>query len=211
MIVDLSHNLHSDMPVYPGDRNVEIIPTKIHENGGYNVHSISMSSHTGTHVDAPYHVRPGGDTVDSPEVLDACIGDALVIDVSSRLDGIEITPESLGTATERIKPGDRLLLTTGWSDLFGTDDFFRNYPSLSIELTRLLIGKSVALIGIETPSVHYEKNDLIHEMLLSNGIIIVENLANLKKLGEGRVFFSAAPLKLRGIDGSTVRAYAIPK
>ena len=121
----------------------------------------------------------------------------------------EIMPSSLGTAINDIHKEDRVLLATGWSENFGKKEFFKDYPSLSEELTDILIERSVLLVGLETPSVHSVKEYLIHSKLLSAGIIIVENMANLKTLGEGRVFFSAAPLRLEGIDASPVRAYAI--
>ena len=209
MIFDLSLPIFPDMPVYPGDQNVIFTPTLTHESCGYNVHYVSLSTHTGTHIDAPAHTSRDGEAVDTDRVLDACIGEALVVNVSDRLVDNEIRPSSLENALTGVKKGERILLATGWSDQFGKDEYYRDFPSLSEELTDILVQRSIALVGLETPSVHSVKDDSIHRKLLSAGIIIVEGLARLKELGEGRVFFSAAPLKLRDLDGSPVRAYGI--
>ena len=209
MIYDLSHPIHDGMPIYPGDSETRIVRTAAHDREGYLVHALSMSSHAGTHCDAPCHYLPSGASVDSHTVLEACIGPAWVLDVSHVGLSAEILPIDLGIPPDSISPGDRILLATGWSAHSGKDDFFDRYPSVSEELAALFAERGIALLGVETPSLHLSKYNEVHLMLLKAGIIVVENLANLLPLAGKQVFFSAAPLKLLGLDGSPVRAYAI--
>jgi arylformamidase len=209
MIVDLSHPLYSGMPVYPGDAETVILPQTAIDREGYLVHAISMNSHAGTHLDAPRHYFQGSTPVDSQQVLEACIGQARVIDVSPLEEGAEIMPRDLGIPPADISQGERILLATGWSGRFGTDSYFDRFPSISQELAALFVRSGIVLLGVETPSLHVTLSDDIHKTLLSAGIIVVENLTKLKDIAGKRVFFSAAPLKLSGLDGSPVRAYAI--
>lgn len=206
MIIDLTHPVYTGMPVFPGDPETVIIQTAGYDRDGYLVHSLAMCSHTGTHLDAPRHYRPSGVSVESYSVLEKCIGPAHVLDATGIAAGEEITPPDLDAS---FSPGERILIATGWSERFGRDDYFTRYPSISEELAALFVERKITLLGVETPSLHLTKCDAIHTLLLAAGIIVVENLANLRQLVGKYVFFSAAPLKLQGIDGSPVRAYAV--
>ncbi len=209
MIIDLSHPIQNGMPVFPGDPETRIDPVATYDHDGYLVHSLALNSHTGTHLDAPRHFLPAGTPVDSPSVLEACIGPARVLDVSRAAEKAEIRPPDLNIDPESISRGERILLATGWCEHFGRDDFFDRHPSVSEELAALFAKRGIALLGVESPSLHLSKSDEVHRMLLTAGIIVVENLANLRQLAGKTVFFSAAPLKLSGLDGSPVRAYAM--
>ena len=209
MIIDLSHPIHNGMPIFPGDAETSITQASTYDREGYLVHSLTMSSHAGTHLDAPLHYLPSGDTVDSHKVLEACVGPARVLDATGVAEGGEIMPSDLGVSPKSFSPGERILLATGWSEHLGRDGYHDRFPSVSDELAALLVECGAALLGVETPTLHRTKSDELHRMLLSSGIIVVENLANLRQLAGKQVFFSAAPLKLRGLDGSPVRAYAI--
>ena len=209
MLVDLTHPVYPGMPVYPGDSEVDFETEHSYDSAGYRVTEVTLNTHAGTHIDAPSHYSADGITVDADAILSACVGTAIVVDIGNRPAGAEITPPDLGSALNSVGEGDRLLLASGWSGMFGSEGFFGDFPSISKELALTLAGRSIALIGVETPSLHTEYDETIHRILLSAGIVIVESLANLRLLGEGRVFFSAAPLRLKGLDGSPVRAYGI--
>jgi arylformamidase len=209
MVIDLSHPLYSRMPVYPGDDETLLKPLMTHAVEGISVNTLTIGTHAGTHVDAPFHFIPEALTVDTEYVLNACIGHARIIDAARARPGSEILPGDINILPENIFPGERILLATGWSERFEKPDYFENFPSLSIELVDLFIDRGIVLIGVETPSLHLTKDDEIHKKLLDKSVIIVENLTNLRRLAGKTVFFSAAPLKLRGLDGSPVRAYAI--
>ncbi|MHB9030342.1 MAG: cyclase family protein [Candidatus Latescibacterota bacterium] len=209
MIVDLSQPIYHGMPVYPGDPEAVIIPAGSYDREGYILHSITFGSHAGTHVDAPLHFVKGGTAVDAPSVLEACIGSALVCDVTHVSAQTEITPDDLGASLERITPGDRVLLATGWSERLGREEYYTGFPGVSSDLAMLLSERDIALLGVESPSLHRTLSDIIHKQLFAAGIVVVENLSNLRQLAGRRVFFSAAPLKLQGLEGSPARAYAV--
>lgn len=209
MIIDLSHPLYSGMPVYPGDPETMVTPHSAHDGEGFSVHTLVIGTHAGTHVDAPFHYIPQATTIDTQHVLNACIGSARVLDITGVKSGAEILPGDLGISPESITTGERILLATGWSERFEESDYFEGFPSLSMELVTLFIEWGITLLGVETPSLHLSRSDEIHKKFLDAGIIVVENLANLRQLAGKSIFFSAAPLKLRGLDGSPVRAYAI--
>lgn len=205
MIIDLSLPLTPDMPVYPGDPATSFTPVLTHGRDGFSVHAITMSSHAGTHIDAPYHADSTGTAVDDFSLLAACVGPAVVVRVTGREDA-DITPHDLGPALDALEPGDRLLIATGWSVRFGAPDYYERHPRISLSLAVMLAAKRPALVGLDTPSVHTVDNSAVHRTLLSAGIVLVENLVNLDRLPE-RVFFAAAPLRLAGLDGSPVRAF----
>ena len=70
-------------------------------------------------------------------------------------------------------------------------------------------GKKVNLIGMDMPCPNIVDGKIVHELLLGKSIIIVEGLVNMEKLGDEVFTFLALPLKLKGRDGSPVRAIAI--
>lgn len=209
MIVDLSHPIYTGMPVYPGDPETVVTTVADHDRDGYCLHTISMGSHAATHIDAPRHFLKDAETADSYRVLDACVGPARVFEVRGVPEKGDILPHHLGDDLKTIARGDRILLATGWSGRMGTPGYYDRYPSVSADLARLFVERGIVLLGVETPSLHVSLGSEIHRILLSAGIILIENLTNLVPLAGQRIHFSAAPLKLRGLDGSPVRAYAM--
>jgi kynurenine formamidase len=209
MIYDLTHPLSAGMDVWPGDIDVDFELIKLHVEDGYCSHRISMGTHTGTHMDSPYHRAPFGERIDSFEMLARAAGDALVIDVSQFIRNNVIDFDRSAGFMAAIRRDMRVLLATGWSRFWGEEKYYRDYPSISKELAFLLVECGIALIGVDTPSVDRPDEDTIHDVFLPAGIPIIENLNNLHTLGNGNVFFSAVPLRLTDLDGSPVRAYAI--
>ena len=205
MIIDLSLPLKPGMPVYPGDPATGFDPVLTHDRDRFSVHAITMSSHAGTHIDAPYHADPSGRTVDDASVLAACVGPARVVMVPGR-ENDDIMPDDLGAMLDDLRAGERLLIATGWSSRYGAADYFRHHPRISLALAGMLAARRLALVGMDIPSVHTTESERVHHTLLAAGIVLVENLVNLELLPE-QVFFAAAPLRLAGLDGSPVRAF----
>jgi kynurenine formamidase len=207
-IVDLSLALHDGM------RGVTTEPQTRYDVDGYNTTMLHLYSHAGTHMDAPLHFLPGGGTIDHI-ALDRCIGPALVVDLTYIEPNGLIEVEDLAAHAGQIGPGARLLLRTDWSLHADQDDYRTHMPRVSANLARWLVQKQIGLLGVEQPSVASvrpeNKAELteVHQILLSAGIVIVEGLANLHELTGEIVQFIALPLKVRGCDGSPVRAVAI--
>jgi arylformamidase len=203
-VIDLSHPITAGMPVYPGDPPVVVTPYQTIGADGFAVHTVSFGTHTGTHVDAPAHFIEKDMTVDNQQILDACTGEAVLIDAPAG-PGSVITPAGLDAAIALITNGARIILHTGWSSHFGMPEYYRDYPVISPELATLMVDRRIKLLGIDAPSV----GDELHAHLLGAGIVLLENLTNLDRIPVSQFLLSAAPLALSGLDGSPVRACAI--
>ncbi len=179
---------------------------------GANTTTLHLYSHAGTHLDAPYHFLEAGTTLDAV-ALEKCIGRALLVDLSALGPRAYMTVEHLTPYENRIGPGARLLLKTGWSAHADQPDYRTDYPRVSLTLAEWLADRRIALLGVEPPSVadmaNREELIAVHRSLLGAGIAIVEGLANLDALQQEEFTFIALPLKLAGGDGSPVRAIAI--
>ena len=222
-VVDLSHDLDSSLSIYPGDPSFSSCPHLTLEADGVNVQSISLGSHAGTHVDAPYHFIADGKKIHEIP-LSTFAGPAIVVDLTE--DGIgrelkdreEIQWEALARYEEAMtstKDGI-LLLRTGWSKYWGTPKYF-NHPYVSCEAARRIVAAGVRLVGVDALSPDETILDEaeaatftypFHKIVLGAGVVIAENLTNLEAIRHGNWVVSLVPLKLIGSDGSPVRACA---
>jgi kynurenine formamidase len=219
-IIDLTQDIHAGMPVYPGDPAPAIRRALTHEVNYCHVDELRLGSHTGTHIDAPFHFLKEGRTIDAIPV-ERFVGFGVVVDASGKRGLEPIGEPDLAAASGRVHEGDFVLLRTDWDRFFGSEEYLK-HPFLSAEGARFLLGLGVSLVGIDAMSVDPSAADALsaepgakekegaaypaHDILLGNGILIVENLRDLKRVPATRGLFSFLPLKLRGSDGSPVRA-----
>ncbi|MBI2516100.1 MAG: cyclase family protein [Opitutae bacterium] len=199
--IDISRPLHTGTPNWPGDTTADfsIVLTKA-QGASVNVGRLVMSVHTGTHADAPYHYNDAGAKMDEvpPETY---IGPARVVDVRSHRT---ITPALL--AAHDFAGTPRVLFK---SDYWTNPAVFppAGWPELAVETPAWLAARGVKLTGFDVPSVdHLTSKDLpIHHALDRAGIVILESL-DLSAVTPGAYELIALPLRLRGGDGSPVRA-----
>ena len=193
---DLTRPIVPGMPVYPGDPPVVFSPAATLADDGFRVTQVSLGTHAGTHLDAPSHFLPEGSGVEVIP-LERLIGTARVVDLASSKVGAPFAP------------GERLLIRTGWSSRWGTENYFDSFPPLEDWLVCALEETRVGLVGLETPSLDPEhaRDEAFHVRLLSAGVIIVENLCNLESLPD-QVELAVLPLPLAGLDGSPCRVVA---
>ena len=205
-IVDLTLTMRAGM------RGVDFEPRTTIVKDGYNTRTLHLYSHAATHMDAPLHFVDGGGTIEDLD-LHQCVGPAWVADLGDVPPRALITVDDLGPLAAKIRPGDRLLLKTGWSRHVDAPAYRDELPRVGLELAQWLVERQVALIGVEPPSVAdvNDREELvsIHRILLEGGVTIVEGLTNLDELTQKQVTFIALPLKIDGGDGSPVRAIAI--
>jgi arylformamidase len=196
-IIDITRPLSQDILIYPGD----ITPVfRQADHGNYLITDLHLSTHTGTHIDAPVHYLKTGDTIDTIP-LSHVMGTCRVLDVTSA--GNSITADHLRGRLDGIA---RLLLKTSFS---GTDRFDENYPSLTADAARLITGCNMKCVGIDSPSIEsYECDGSVHRELLSRGCIIIE-LLDLSDVEGGDYTLVALPLRLTGLDGSPARVVLI--
>jgi arylformamidase len=191
--IDVTRPLSHGMLVYPGDTR----PTfRQEDRGHYLISDIRMSTHTGTHIDAPVHYLKKGDTIDTIP-LAHLIGRCRVLDV--RGSGSMITADHL---RGRIGGVSRLLLKTSFSDV---DRFAEDYPCLTADAARFITGNRIQCAGIDSPSIESHNGDgTVHRELLKKGCIIIE-LLDLSAVSGGDYDMVALPLRLAGLDGSPAR------
>ena len=192
--IDLSHTLHSTMPVYPGSEKPFMEPVATIEKEGYNELRITCSTHTGTHIDAPSHILKKGKTLDELKI-DAFYGKALVIDCSNQKI---IEKAWIEDSLVKHNSLDFLIFYTGWDQYWDMPEYFENYPVLSPEAAEFISRQFMKGVGIDTPSYDpFDSDDLPnHHILLKSGILLVENLCALNQIPSGEFIFSCFPLKI---------------
>lgn len=208
MLFDLSHPVHPGMPGYPGDPEVRFGPGLELAVDGANVATIQLGTHTGTHLDAPAHVVPGGRTVDQLDLklLHGCAYIARLRAPASTGQLLELgdlveLPAQLPAIT---------CIATGWDTRFSTPARTA-HPAVSLALAETLWERGARVLGVDTLSPDPTGDDAsglpVHEFWLGYDGVIVENLRGLTSLS-ARVGMSLLPLALAGLDGSPVRAVA---
>jgi arylformamidase len=192
-IIDITRPLSEGVLIYPGD----VSPVfRQEDHGHYFVTDLHLSTHTGTHIDAPLHYLKNGAAIDTIP-LSHVVGMCRVLDVTRA--GTLIKANHLQGRLEGI---ERLLLKTSFS---GIDRFCENYPSLTADAARLITGYDMKCVGIDSPSIEsYECDGTVHRELLSHGCIIIE-LLDLSGVEEGDYSLVALPLRFTGLDGSPAR------
>ena len=147
-VIDLTHTIRENMPVYPGTEPPRLLPASTYEKDGFKETLLQMYTHTGTHIDPPAHLYAGRTTLDQfpPEQF---IGKALVIDCSSLKEGEAVTMEALKPYGEKVKEADFLLFYLGWDRFWGTDRYFGDYPCLDEEVLSYIIKGSYKGIGFD--------------------------------------------------------------
>lgn len=199
-LIDITRPLHNGTPEWPGDTPVAFdFVARIADGDAVNVGRLTVSPHNGTHADAPYHYHDQGIPIDEVP-LDTYVGPARVVDVRG-WETITIEQlDALGAAS-----AERLLLRSGaWTS---PDTFPETWPLMQPNVPAWLVTRGVKLIGLDAPSVdELTSKDLpIHLACSAAGLFIMENLL-LDHVEPGDYELIALPLRLRGADGSPVRA-----
>jgi arylformamidase len=196
-IIDITRPLSENIITYPGD----IPPVfRKEDRGHYLITNLHLSTHTGTHIDAPVHYLKTGDTIDTIP-FSHVMGTCRVLDVTHA--GTSITPNHL---KGRLDDVDRLLLKTSFSN---TGRLEESYPSLTADAACLITFCNMKCVGIDSPSIEsYEGDGTVHRQLLSHRCIIIE-LLDLSHVEEGDYTLVALPLRLTGLDGSPARVILI--
>jgi kynurenine formamidase len=218
--IDLSHTLEEDIPAYPAHARFGKTLYESYEYGDAALHyRLTMSEHTGTHMDAPLHfISEGPAHYGTDEIpLDRLAGRAATIEVTDlgaddllAVGRIEAWEEEYGY----IEAKDRVLIRYGWDSRWTTGPegrrFLEDWPGLSAEAAEYLVGKGVSLVGCDTLAIDatVSTENPAHYALLGAEVYILENLKNLDRLPPF-CHFLALPLKIRGGSGSPVRAVAL--
>ena len=204
-LIDLSQTMKNGMTVYQGIEKPEFNFLYNHGPNGFSGKRLNFFSHTGTHIDAPFHILKDGPTLDSFD-LEQFRGKALSIDCSNQ--GPIIEKDILVSFQDSLSFVDFVLLYTGHDQYWETDNYFTDYPVLSLEAAYFLTNFNLKGIGVDTISVDIPTSTEFqnHKILLRKNILIIENLKrlsiNLSKISD----FFCFPLPIDQADGSPVRA-----
>lgn len=203
-IIDISQNIKDKMPVYPNNPKTKI-ESKF--TGHSIISKLSFGTHTGTHVDAPSHVFDAGFTVtDLP--LKEFIGPCRVLNMMHIDFGTGIKAEDF--KKENIKKGEKIIVKTKNSNRGDALEFFGDYVFLTGNAAKYLAEKEISLFGIDSLSVKQRgsNDNMAHTTLLEKNIIIIEGLVLTNVIAK-EYLFVGFPLKLKGLDGSPLRAVLI--
>ncbi|HEV2118997.1 MAG TPA: cyclase family protein [Candidatus Bathyarchaeia archaeon] len=211
--VDLTHELHNGMPIFPGDPSPSFASFATLEKDGVNLTKLTLGSHTGTHIDAPRHFIRNGAGVDQipPSKL---VGEAYVTDLSKKPIGSGITAQDLRKSLEgKVAEDDIVAIYTACSERWDDESIRRNYTYLAGDAAEYLVSKKVRAVGIDFLSVEkfHAEAPVAHKTLLGNGIFIIESLSRtIKQFVGKRILMICMPIKLQNGDGAPSRIIGVP-
>lgn len=202
-IHDISIALRPEMAAWPGDESFSTEPACTIAGGAHcNVTKLRMTSHVGTHVDAPRHFIDGGQSVDQID-LQRLVGPAEVLDCTGMREVGEAALR--GRIHRDIIP----LLKTDSSSLPDTQPFREDYVYITPDAARYLVESGVKAVGVDYLSVAaFKDGTAVHQALLGAGIVAIEGL-RLAHVRPGRYMLVCLPLKIAGCDGAPARAALI--
>lgn len=192
MIIDISQEVFS-CKVFPGDPAPAMQRVLSIEQGDIcNLTAFSMCAHNGTHVDAPFHFLPNGNTIEKIG-LESFVGDCYV----ARFEG-DLTANDAADILKKAKAegaSERILIA--------------GKATVTAEAAQVFAQSKIKLLGNESQTVGPEDAPMeVHKILLGADVVLLEGIV-LKNVDEGKYFLNAAPLNLGGCDGAPCRAFLI--
>lgn len=210
MIIDLSQSINSDIKLYPGSPNVSFLKWSKYSIDGYDSEAIFLSTHTGTHMDAPSHFIKGAEPIDIIDINRFVMNNVHLLKISKSSNQL-ITTEDIINSNTDIKENDSIIFSTGWEHNYNSDNYINSNPGLSPDAATYLSNKKINAVAIDSPSIDsgIESKFPVHQILLKNDVLIIENICNLIQIDKKILKLIAIPLKLQGATGSPIRALVI--
>ncbi len=205
IVHDLTHTLDEKIAGYSDE------PARTLSKDGWNAKTLTIYSHAGTHMDAPFHFGVTNQTIDSytPE---AFMGSATIVDIKVSKPKQLILLEDVIEQLAGFASGDSIIIRTGWSEKYDQANFKTDLPRISEAFAHWCAEQKVKLLGVEPLSVadveDLKEVTIIHEILLGGKVIIIEGLKNLESIKSKQVFLIALPLKIKDGDGAPARVIA---
>ena len=211
-VIDLTLTISENIPTFPGSPQPNFINWESIEKDGYNLELLFLSTHTGTHIDAPYHFDKKGQKIDQI-MTKRLVTEAILIKIRKGSDQA-ITKNDIQKFEKKygkIDDGSTVIFHTDWQKNLNKKSYFMKNPGLGTSAAKYLASKKINLVGIDSPSIDLGKDEKfsVHHILAKCGILIVENLINLDKINSQKFHLIVAPLKLKNATGSPVRAMAL--
>ena len=200
---------------------------------GWAVEQVELSTHSGTHLDAPWHYHPTMDggkkalTIDEIP-LDWCMGDGVVLDFRAFDDGYKVMPDDLAVALEKINvtlnAGDIVLVMTGADKFWGKPDYMLKGCGMGKEATLWLIDRGIKVVGTDAwswdrplPLIAKEFKETGNTSIIweghfagiEKGYCHIEKLTGLEQLPSSGFTFFCFPVKIKGASAGWIRAVAM--
>lgn len=210
-IIDLSFVIDNECMTCGTPWHEKVIIKKMGEivSVGRNTSSITLGSHSGTHIDSPKHFFSDGRGIDQLDLNILC-GDIKVVDLSHIKAGMQVNLEDI----QNLTVSDRMLFRFGWYQFWKNDNYYKDFPFFSMEAAKYLVKSGLKLIALDTPSpdsgqsIKRQGNvdSPVHKLLLKENVIIIEYLTNTYAIDVHKKHeIVAMPLKIKGIDGAPSR------
>jgi len=223
--IDLSQEIYTGMPVYPGHLKTVIFEHMSHDecqrqtgtDFSYQTSGILMCDHGPTHIDSVSHMSRDPESPSVDEIpLSHCVTPAICLDVSDVERQTQFGPEKIRSELDRweleIRPGDTVLFYTAHYDgYYGTPEYATHQPGLTREATEFIIDQGAVNFGVDctSPDMWLDKHYPCHRVCREREVTHIENLCNLDQVVGRRFTFIALPLRIRKGTGSPVRAIAV--
>jgi len=218
-VVDLSHELYDEMPTYPGARAVETEVIHTHEHDGYQITALHITTHHGTHVDAPIHFSTGRRTTLSEIPVADLVGEAVILRVPRGPDeaiDAALLDQALADHGEDLPERPIVLLNTGFHDRHGDDAelYGMHHPYVTEDGASWLVEHGARVVGLDSSG--FERHgapipeaSVAHNTLLGAGVVLIEELVRLEQVDFQRPLVVIAPLPVRNADGAPARVLAL--
>ena len=219
-LIDLTHIINADIPAWEEgcafDNNITLDYSDSTKSVPFRVQSFHMRAGIGTHMDAPAHCIPNGKTIDQIAIHDL-IKPCVAIDISEKSDAHYLLSVNDVISFEnkygKISANSFVIVHTSWSRYWNNPTQYRNqlqFPSVSVDAAEFLLKRNIAGLGIDTLSPDTEKSGFpVHQLLLSSGKIIIENMNNTDRLKPVGAYLIALPINVSGATESPVRVIAL--
>ena len=210
-MIDLTLTVSDEIPTFPGSPQPSFIPWENVKEDGYNLELLFLSTHTGTHMDAPYHFLEKGAKIHEIS-LKKLVSEAVLIK-SKKKGGESITKIDIQKFEKKhgkIVSFSSVIFYTGWQKNLQKKYYFEKNPGLSVSAAKYLASKKINLVGVDSPSIDLgtDSKFSVHQIFAKKGLLIGENLASLEKIKSSKFHLVVLPLKLKNATGSPVRAIA---
>ncbi len=200
-----------------------MLPAAFDRGDDFQITRLAFAVHGFTHIDAPRHMLPDGPTTTSFD-MNTFVGEAAIVDVSALADNMAISADTLAAAGGHVRAGDIVIVKMAWDGRYslGQPEFWTQAPYLTRDACEWLAARKPAIVGYDFPQDEPIRGLLdgrqasieefvSHDVILRQGIPMIEYLCNLGEVTTPRVELCALPLKVLDADGVPARVVAIKR
>lgn len=176
---------------------------------GWQAFKISLTTITGTYLEASSHVRKDGETIDRIDV-GRLIVPATLIHLREVSPRASITADDFIFAEMIPHKGDAILFSTGWERMWNNPNFIRDSPHLTFDAAEWLLNSGAPIIGSDLPAFDNPVKHIgIIEKLFSKDVLLLGPLINIRQAEPSRFLLAAFPLKIKGVCGTPCRVMLV--